>query len=152
MPRHVANSLRETTLPAVLLVGDALAAFGGLSLGYWLRYDSMLGSLGLDVPEARFSAYLPLLLLGVVFLIAAFAQQGLYDGRMLLRKQQNLNLLMRGTARTDGRLQHVAGLPVEIRRHAIDRAPHTTRRHERNVLRPRGLRGAHRQDESRRRQ
>ena len=98
MPRHVANSLRETTLPAVLLAGDAVAAFGGLALGYWLRYDSVLGSLGLDVPGARFSAYLPLLLLGVVFLIAAFAQQGLYDGRLLLRKQQNLNLLMRGTA------------------------------------------------------
>lgn len=98
MPSPAANSLRETTLPALVLVGDALAAFGGLTLGYWLRYDSVLGSLGLDVPGARLAAYLPLLLLGVVFLIAAFAQQGLYNGRMLLRKQQNLNLLMRGTA------------------------------------------------------
>lgn len=96
MSRHAANSLRETTLPAVLLAGDAIAAFAGLSLGYWLRYDSMLGLMGLAVPGARFSAYLPLILLGVVFLIAAFSQQGFYNGRMLLRKQQNLNLLMRG--------------------------------------------------------
>lgn len=92
-----ANTLRETTLPAILLAGDALVAFGGLALGYWLRYRSPVGALGLDVPDARFDAYLPLLLLGVGFLIAAFAQQGLYDGRMLLRKQHSLNLLARGT-------------------------------------------------------
>lgn len=97
MPGPASNSLRETTLPAILLVGDALAAFAGLTLGYWLRYDSPLESLGLEVSGARLTDYLPLLLLGVVFLIAAFAQQGLYEGRMLLRKQHNLNLLMRGT-------------------------------------------------------
>jgi exopolysaccharide biosynthesis polyprenyl glycosylphosphotransferase len=93
-----ANPLRETTLPVVLLAGDAAAAFGGLALGYWLRYSSPLEVLGLDVPGARFAAYLPLVLLGMVFLIAAFAQQGLYDGRMLLRRQHSLNLLIRGTA------------------------------------------------------
>lgn len=97
MTDRAANSLRETTLPAIQLVGDAAVAFGGLVLGYWLRYHSPLGALGLDVPNARFDAYLPLLFLGVIFLVAAFAQQGLYDGRMLLRKQQSLNLLMRGT-------------------------------------------------------
>ena len=97
MPGAHANPLRETTLPAVLLAGDTLVAFAGLTLGYWLRYDSALGALGLDVPDARFASYLPLLLMGVVFLIGAFAQQGLYDGRMLLRKQHSLNLLARGT-------------------------------------------------------
>jgi exopolysaccharide biosynthesis polyprenyl glycosylphosphotransferase len=97
MADSVQNPLRETTLPALMLGGDALVAFGGLSLGYWLRYRSPVGSLGLDVPDARFESYLPLLLVGVVFLIGAFAQQGLYDGRMLLRKQHSLNLLARGT-------------------------------------------------------
>ena len=91
------NPLRETTLPGVLLLGDAAVAFGGLALGYWLRYRSPVGAFGIDVPDARFAAYLPLLLVGVVFLVGAFAQQGLYDGRMLLRKQQSLNLLSRGT-------------------------------------------------------
>jgi len=98
VPGPAANTLRETTLPAILLVGDAMVAFGGLSLGYWLRYDSPLGALGLEVLNARFGDYLPLLLLGVLFLTAAFVQQGLYDGRMLLRKQQSLNLILRGTA------------------------------------------------------
>ena len=97
MSGATANPLRETTLPAALLAGDTAVAFAGLTLGYWLRYNSALGALGLDVPDARFSDYLPLLLMGVVFLIAAFAQQGLYDGRMLLRKQHSLNLLARGT-------------------------------------------------------
>jgi exopolysaccharide biosynthesis polyprenyl glycosylphosphotransferase len=91
------DTLRETTLPALLLGGDLLVAFTGLSLGWWLRYHSALSLLGLDVPDARFAGYLPLLIMGVVFLVAAFAQQGLYDGRMLLRKQQCLNLLARGT-------------------------------------------------------
>jgi len=91
------NPLRETTLPALLLLGDTLVAFGGLALGYWLRYNSALGALGLNVPDARFERYLPLLLMGVVFLVGAFAQQGLYEGRMLLRKQYSLNLLARGT-------------------------------------------------------
>ena len=97
MPGATSNPLRETTLPAVLLAGDIVVAFTGLTLGFWLRYRSPLGALGLDVPDARFGAYLPLLLVGVGFLVGAFAQQGLYDGRMLLRKQQSLNLLARGT-------------------------------------------------------
>jgi exopolysaccharide biosynthesis polyprenyl glycosylphosphotransferase len=97
MPGVKPDTLRETTLPAVLLGGDLLVAFGGLSLGWWLRYHSVLGLLGLEVPDARFAGYLPLLIMGMVFLVAAFAQQGLYDGRMLLRKQHNLNLLARGT-------------------------------------------------------
>ena len=97
MSGATANPLRETTLPAVLLAGDTAVAFTGLVLGYWLRYNSALGALGIKVPDARFGDYLPLLLMGVVFLVAAFAQQGLYDGRMLLRKQHSLNLLARGT-------------------------------------------------------
>jgi exopolysaccharide biosynthesis polyprenyl glycosylphosphotransferase len=97
MPGAPANPLRETTLPAILLVGDTIVAFIGLTLGYWLRYRSPVGALGIDVPDARFDAYLPLLLVGVGFLVGAFAQQGLYDGRMLLRKQHSLNLLARGT-------------------------------------------------------
>jgi exopolysaccharide biosynthesis polyprenyl glycosylphosphotransferase len=97
MPGAKPDTLRETTLPALLLGGDLVVAFAGLSLGWWLRYHSVLGLLGLEVPDARFAAYLPLVIMGVIFLVAAFAQQGLYDGRMLLRKQQSLNLLARGT-------------------------------------------------------
>ncbi len=93
----VSARFRKVVLPAVLVVGDALVAFGGLSLGYWLRYSTPIGAIGLDVPYATFSLYLPLLLLGAAFLIAAYAQLGLYEERLLLRKFQALNLITKGT-------------------------------------------------------
>ncbi len=92
-----ASRLRKVILPSVLLAGDALVAFAGLSLGYWVRYATPLGSLGLDVPDARYASYLPLILLGTAFLIAAYAQLNLYEERLLLRKFQALNLIIKGT-------------------------------------------------------
>ncbi|MFA6963005.1 MAG: sugar transferase [Opitutaceae bacterium] len=89
--------LRKVILPALLVVGDALVAFAGLSLGYWLRYTTPIGSIGLDVPDARYSAYLPLLLIGTGFLVVAFAQLNLYEERLLLRKFQALSLIIKGT-------------------------------------------------------
>lgn len=89
--------LRKVILPALLVAGDALVAFGGLSLGYWLRYATPVGGIGLDVPDATYRAYLPLLLLGTAFLVAAYAQLNLYEERLLLRKFQALNLIIKGT-------------------------------------------------------
>ncbi len=89
--------LRKVILPSLLVAGDALAAFSGLSIGYWLRYATPIGSLGLDVPDATYRAYLPLLLLGTAFLVAAYAQLNLYEERLLLRKFQALNLIIKGT-------------------------------------------------------
>jgi exopolysaccharide biosynthesis polyprenyl glycosylphosphotransferase len=98
VPRAASNSFRETFVPLALLAGDTLVTFTGLSLGYALRYASPLGRLGLNVPDATFSRYLPLLLLGVTLLIGAFAQLGLYDSRLLLRRYQNLGAILKGTA------------------------------------------------------
>jgi exopolysaccharide biosynthesis polyprenyl glycosylphosphotransferase len=97
VPR-TATSVRETVLPLVLLGGDTLVTFAGLSLGYWLRYASPLARLGIDVPNASFGFYLPLLLVGVALLIGAFAQFGLYDTRLLLRRYQSLNAILKGAA------------------------------------------------------
>ncbi len=97
MPR-AANPLRETILPLTLLAGDIVAAFGGLSLGYWFRYESALAQLGVAVPDADYRTYLPLLLLGVGLLIVSFAQLGLYDTRLLLRRYQSLNVILKGAA------------------------------------------------------
>lgn len=89
--------LRRVYLPSLLLLGDTLVAFAGLSLGYWLRYETPIGSIGLDVPGATYRAYLPLLLLGTAFLVAAYAQLNLYEERLILRKFQALNLIIKGT-------------------------------------------------------
>jgi exopolysaccharide biosynthesis polyprenyl glycosylphosphotransferase len=98
VPRAASNSFRETFAPLALLAGDTLVTFAGLALGYALRYASPLGRLGLDVPDATFSRYLPLLLLGVALLVGAFAQLGLYDSRRLLRRYQNLGAIFKGAA------------------------------------------------------
>jgi len=89
--------LRKIVLPAALVLGDTLVAFASLALGYWLRYRSPAGWLGIVVPDARFAAYLPLLLVGVAFLIAAYAQLNLYEERLLLRKFQSISLIFKGT-------------------------------------------------------
>ena len=89
--------LRKVLCPAFLVAGDALVAFGALSLGYWLRYETPVGNIGLDVPDANYLRYLPLLLLGVAFLLVAYAQLGLYEERLILRKFQALNLIIKGS-------------------------------------------------------
>jgi exopolysaccharide biosynthesis polyprenyl glycosylphosphotransferase len=96
VPRATSNSFRETFVPLALLAGDTVVTFAGLALGYALRYRSPLGRLGLAVPDATFSRYVPLLLLGVALLIGAFAQLGLYDSRLLLRRYQNLGAIFKG--------------------------------------------------------
>ena len=97
MPR-AANPLRDTLAPLILFGGDTVVTFAGLSLGYWLRYVSPLARLGIDVPDATYGRYLPLLLVGVALLLAAFTQFGLYDTRLLLRRYQSLNAILKGAA------------------------------------------------------
>ena len=89
--------LRKIILPSLLLAGDTVVAFLSLSIGYWLRYATPIGSVGLDVPDAHYAAYLPLLLLGTAFLVAAYAHLNLYEEHLLLRKFQSLNIIIKGT-------------------------------------------------------
>lgn len=95
--RTRSSRLRKVILPAWLVVGDALFAFAGLALGHWLRFATPLSRFGIDVPDAEFARYVPLLLLGVTFLIAGYAQLNLYEERLLLRKFQSIALIIKGT-------------------------------------------------------
>lgn len=97
MPR-AAHPLRETVLPLILLGGDTVVTFAGVSAGYWLRYESPLSRWGIDVPDATYAGYLPLLSLGAALLIGAFVHFGLYDPRLLLRRYQSLNAIIKGAA------------------------------------------------------
>ncbi|MBI5382487.1 MAG: sugar transferase [Opitutae bacterium] len=98
MPGTAPHSLRQRTLPALLLGGDTLCVFAGLLAGYGLRYHTPLGAVFIDVPNARLGDYLPLLLLGTAFLVGAFAHLNLYDERLLLRRYQAMNIILKGTA------------------------------------------------------
>jgi exopolysaccharide biosynthesis polyprenyl glycosylphosphotransferase len=95
--RTHSSRLRKVILPAWLVVGDALVAFGGLALGHWLRFATPLSQFGIDVPDAEFARYVPLLLLGVIFLIAGYVQLNLYAEQLLLRKYQSIALIVKGT-------------------------------------------------------
>lgn len=97
MTRTHSSRLRKVILPSWLVVGDAIVAFGGLSLAFWLRYHSPIAHLGVTVPHAHFGDYSRLLLLGVAFLIVGYAQLNLYAERLLLRKYQSLSLIIKGT-------------------------------------------------------
>ncbi|HUR58389.1 MAG TPA: sugar transferase [Opitutaceae bacterium] len=98
MTRTSSSRLRKVILPAWLLLGDTVVAFAALALAFWLRYYSPLQRFAqIDVPDAHFANYVPLLLLGVMFLIAGYAQLNLYEERLLLRKYQSLALIIKGT-------------------------------------------------------
>ncbi len=100
MPRAAANSVRDTVVPLALLAGDATVTFAALSLGWWLRYASPINRsrFAINVPGATFGAYLPLLLVGVALLLTAFAQLGLYDTRLILRRFQSLSIILKSAA------------------------------------------------------
>lgn len=98
MARDSSNRLRDTYVPIFLLVGDTVATICGLCLAFWIRYASPINRLGIEVPDARFVDYLPLLLLGATLLVCTFANLGLYDSRLALRRYQNLNLILKGAA------------------------------------------------------
>jgi exopolysaccharide biosynthesis polyprenyl glycosylphosphotransferase len=98
MARRSARSFRERTLPLLLLVGDTAVIFGSLSLSWWLRYETAVERLGIDVPEATYRAYLPQLVLGLALLVATFVHLGLYDSRLVLRRYQSLNIVLKGSA------------------------------------------------------
>ncbi len=98
MAKNSNNRFRDTYAPLLVLGGDTLVTVGALLLGFWLRYHTPLGDLGIDVPDATLPDYLPLILLGAVLLIGTFANLGLYDSRNLLRRYQSLNLILKGCA------------------------------------------------------
>ena len=97
MRRNRSSRMRKVVLPAWLLLGDTVVAFAALSLAFWLRYYSPLARFAIDVPDAHYADYVSLLLLGVVFLIAGYAQLNVYEERLLLRKYQGLALVIKGT-------------------------------------------------------
>ncbi len=79
-------------------MGDIASAFAGLALGYWIRYESPVREIAIvEVENATFGTYLPLILVGVVLLAITFSYLNLYDERWLLRRLRSLGLIIKGT-------------------------------------------------------
>ena len=95
-PSRRTHRLREVVLPSVLLVGDLVCAGAGLVAGYLMRFHTPIAELGLLVPDATLPRYLPILQLGMLLLMVTFAYLGLYDPRLLLRRDYSLTLILKG--------------------------------------------------------
>ncbi len=91
------NRLRQIVLPSMAAGGDAAASFAGIAAAYFLRFHTPVGNLGIQVPNATFGLYLPLMCVGVGLLIVSFGYLNLYDPRLLLRRYRCLALLFKGT-------------------------------------------------------
>jgi exopolysaccharide biosynthesis polyprenyl glycosylphosphotransferase len=86
----------QISLLSVQLVGDAIFSFAGLSLAYAIRFETPLRRLGVTAHDtSTYRDYLPLLMMGTVFFLASYAYLHLYDGRLLLRPQRALSLILR---------------------------------------------------------
>ncbi|ATC62586.1 hypothetical protein CMV30_00570 [Nibricoccus aquaticus] len=86
----------QNSLLTCLLLGDALLCFAGLSLGYWLRFESPLRAIGIEADAGTtYASYLPLLSLGTGFFVIACTYLNLYDGRHLLRPNRARSIIGR---------------------------------------------------------
>ncbi len=88
----------QNALLLVQIAGDAVFAFIGLALGYWLRFQGPLRTIGIEPKDSQFSNYLPLLLIGALFFVASFGYLKVYDARLLLRPLRIYTLFAKGTA------------------------------------------------------
>jgi exopolysaccharide biosynthesis polyprenyl glycosylphosphotransferase len=96
MPAPRNRTRTQNYLLIALLAGDSVLCFAGLSLGYWLRFESPLREISFE-PDAvaHYAGYFPLLILGAIFFIATSAHLQLYDPRLLLRPNKTRSIICR---------------------------------------------------------
>lgn len=78
------------------ILGDSLACFLGLSLAYWIRFETPLRSLGIETKGASYFTYLPLLHIGTLMFVGTFAALSAYTSAYLLRPNRSISILVRG--------------------------------------------------------
>jgi exopolysaccharide biosynthesis polyprenyl glycosylphosphotransferase len=90
-------SLRQRLL-LMMLVGDLIVAYAGLALGYFLKFHSPLGAIGVPPSaEITFGSYQRVILLGLAFLLFAYFQQKIYNWKLLLRPRKLIPLTLKAT-------------------------------------------------------
>ena len=77
------------------MLGDAVVAYTGLSLAFWIRFQTPVRSVGVEAPNMSYHAYLPLMLIGALFFIGSFAYLNLYNAKHLLRPFQCLAVVFK---------------------------------------------------------
>ena len=87
----------QSLLLTLLLSGDFLFCYCGLTAGYVLRVKTGLRHIGVEPTNLSFEVYQPLLWLGTLFLTGTYSILGLYDAKLLLRPHRSTAIIMRGT-------------------------------------------------------
>lgn len=87
----------QNYLLSLIIAGDVLFCYSGLTLGYLLRVKTPLRYIGIEPTTLNFEIYQPLLWLGTFFLIVTYSALELYDARLLLRPHRSISIIFRGT-------------------------------------------------------
>ena len=95
---RIASRISTELVQLVLVMGDLVTILAGLSLGYWLKFETFLNSVGTRSENMHFSDYYRLILIGAVILTATFAKLNLYDSNSLLRFRQHGLIILKGSA------------------------------------------------------
>lgn len=78
------------------LLGDAAVTYLALSFAYWLRFETALRYVGVPAEGVSYTLYIPLLLLGTLFLLMTFGYLGLYEENELLHLHRTHSIIIKG--------------------------------------------------------
>jgi exopolysaccharide biosynthesis polyprenyl glycosylphosphotransferase len=86
----------QNLVVAVAMLGDTVFTYLALSLAYWLRFETGLKNVGIPPEGAYYGLYVPLLILGTLFLIATFGYLGLYNDKQILHLHRIYSIIFKG--------------------------------------------------------
>ncbi len=78
------------------LLGDAAVTYLAMSFAYWLRFETALQHVGVPAEGVYYTLYIPLLLLGTLFLLMTFGYLGLYEENELLHLYRTHSIIIKG--------------------------------------------------------
>lgn len=88
----------QNSLLTILFLGDCSFSFLALVAAYYLRFNTSLRHLGPPPPpDFGFGRYLPMIVVGTVFMVLCLAYLKLYDPRILLRPLRSAETILRAT-------------------------------------------------------
>lgn len=87
----------QSFVVALSMMGDTIFTFFALSLAYFLRFESALKNVGVPAEGAYYGLYVPLMLLGTLFLIGTFGYLGLYNDKQILHLHRTFAVIFKGS-------------------------------------------------------
>src|SRR5450759_2665722 len=89
--KRTVRSLVVKSLLSLAVLGDVIAVVAGLSLGYWIRFESGWTWFGTESGSIHSIAdYGGLIAVGTAFMLATFVHFNIYDLRNMLRYSRTI--------------------------------------------------------------